>query len=37
MRRFLKNREGDFRNGVYLELNLKGLASLGTRSRNMFY
>lgn len=36
MRRFLKNRDGDFRNGIYLELNLKGLASIGTRSRNLF-
>jgi LPS-assembly protein len=36
MRRYLKNREGDYRNGIYLELNLKGLASIGTRSRNLF-
>jgi len=36
MRRFLKNRDGDHRNGIYLELNLKGLASIGTRSRNLF-
>lgn len=36
MRRYLKNRDGDYRNGIYLELNLKGLASIGTRSRNLF-
>jgi LPS-assembly protein len=36
VRRYLKNRDGDYRNGIYLELNLKGLASIGTRSRNLF-
>ncbi len=36
MRRYLKNRDGDYRNGIYLELNLKGLASIGTRSRSLF-
>lgn len=36
MRRYLKNREGDYRNGIYLELNLKGLASVGTRARDLF-
>jgi LPS-assembly protein len=36
MRRYLKNRDGDFRNGIYVELNLKGLTSIGTGSRNLF-
>jgi LPS-assembly protein len=36
LRRYLKNRDGDFRNGIYVELNLKGLASIGTGSRNLF-
>ncbi|HET6563874.1 MAG TPA: LPS assembly protein LptD, partial [Xanthomonadales bacterium] len=36
IRRYLKNREGDYRNGIYLELNLKGLASVGTRARDLF-
>ena len=29
-RRYLKNRVGEHRDGIYLELNLKGLASVGT-------
>ena len=36
MRRYLKNRDGDYRNGIYLELKLKGLASVGTRARDLF-
>jgi len=36
LRRYLKNRDGDYRDGIYLELNLKGLASLGSGSRNLF-
>jgi LPS-assembly protein len=36
MRRYLKNRDGDYRNGIYVELNLKGLASVGTRARELF-
>ena len=32
VRRYLKNRDGDYRNGIYVELNLKGLASIGTGS-----
>lgn len=36
-RRYLKNREGEDRDGVYLELNLKGLASVGTGGRDLFY
>jgi LPS-assembly protein len=36
LRRYLKNRDGDYRDGIYLELNLKGLASIGSGSRNLF-
>ncbi len=36
LRRYLKNREGDHRDGIYFELNLKGLASLGTRAQDLF-
>jgi LPS-assembly protein len=36
LRRYLKNRDGDFRDGIYLELSLKGLASLGTRTLDLF-
>jgi LPS-assembly protein len=36
-RRYLKNREGEQRDGVYLELNLKGLASVGTGGEELFY
>jgi LPS-assembly protein len=36
LRRYLKNRDGDYRNGIYVELNLKGLASIGTGSRQLF-
>ncbi len=35
-RRYLKNRDGDFRDGIFFELNLKGLASVGTGSQNRF-
>ena len=35
-RRYLKNRDGDYRDGIYVELNLKGLASIGSGSRNLF-
>ena len=35
-RRYLKNRDGDYRNGIFLELNLKGLASLGNRAQELF-
>ena len=37
LRRYLKNREGDYRDGIYFELNLKGLASVGTQSNRLFY
>jgi len=36
LRRYLKNRDGDYRDGIFFELNLKGLASLGTRSQDLF-
>jgi LPS-assembly protein len=36
LRRYLRNRDGDYRNGIYLELNLKGLASIGTRGQELF-
>jgi LPS-assembly protein len=37
LRRYLKNRDGDYRDGIYFELNLKGLASVGTQSNRLFY
>ena len=36
VRRYLKNRDGDFRDGIYVELSLKGLASIGTRTLDLF-
>jgi LPS-assembly protein len=36
LRRYLKNRDGEHRDGIFLELSLKGLASLGTRSQDLF-
>lgn len=36
VRRFLKNQDGDYRDGIYVELNLKGLASVGTRAQDLF-
>ncbi|HKJ18449.1 MAG TPA: LPS assembly protein LptD [Xanthomonadales bacterium] len=35
-RRYLKNRNGEDRDGIYLELNLKGLASVGTGGQKLF-
>jgi LPS-assembly protein len=35
-RRYLKDRDGDYRDGIYFELNLKGLASVGTESQQLF-
>ncbi|MEE4219121.1 MAG: LPS assembly protein LptD [Xanthomonadales bacterium] len=35
-RRYLKNRDGDYRDGIFVELNLKGLASVGSGSYNLF-
>jgi LPS-assembly protein len=37
VRRYLRNREGDYRNGIYFELNLKGLTSVGTQRQKLFY
>jgi LPS-assembly protein len=36
-RRYLKNRDGEHRDGIYLDLNLKGLASVGTGGEELFY
>lgn len=36
LRRYLKNRDGEYRDGIYVELNLKGLASIGTGRRDLF-
>lgn len=36
LRRYLKNRDGEHRDGIFLELILKGLASLGTRTEDLF-
>jgi LPS-assembly protein len=36
VRRYLKNRDGEYRDGIFLELNLKGLASIGTRAQELF-
>ena len=36
LRRYLRNRDGDYRDGIYLELNLKGLASIGSGPRDLF-
>ena len=36
-RRYLRSREGDERDAIYLELHLKGLGSLGRRSPPLFY
>jgi LPS-assembly protein len=36
LRRYLKNHDGDYRDGIFIELNLKGLASLGTRAQELF-
>jgi len=37
LRRYIKDRDGDYRDGIYLELNLKGLASVGNQSQRLFY
>jgi LPS-assembly protein len=36
-RRYLRSRDGDERDAIYLELNLKGLGSLGRRPPPLFY
>lgn len=36
-RRFLRNRDGDHRDAIYLQLVLKGLGNVGRRSAPLFY
>ena len=36
VRRYVKNRRGDTRDAIYIELNLKGLASFGRDAPNIF-
>jgi LPS-assembly protein len=36
LRRYLRNRDGDYRDGIYLEIVLKGLGSIGNRARGLF-
>jgi hypothetical protein len=36
-RRFLKNRDGDHRDAIYIQLTLKGLASIGRKNAPLFY
>jgi LPS-assembly protein len=36
-RRFLRNREGDHRDAIYVQLILKGLGNIGRRSTPLFY
>ena len=36
LRRYLKIRDGEYRDGIYLELNLKGLANIGSGTRSLF-
>ena len=36
VRRYLKDRDGDYRDGIYLEMNLKGLARVGSGTRDLF-
>jgi len=36
VRRYLRNRDGDYRNGIFIELNLKGLTSVGNQSNRLF-
>jgi LPS-assembly protein len=36
-KRFLRNREGDHRDAIYLQLILKGLGNIGRRSAPLFY
>ena len=37
LRRYLRNRDGDYRDGIFLELNLKGLTSIGNQRSRLFY
>jgi len=36
-KRFLRNREGDYRDAIYVQLLLKGLTNIGRRSAPLFY
>jgi LPS-assembly protein len=36
-RRYLRNRDGDARDAIYLELRLKGLGDFGRRAPSLFY
>jgi len=36
VRRYLRNRDGDYRDSIYVEFNLKGLASIGSSGRELF-
>ena len=36
-KRFLRNREGDHRDAIYVQLLLKGLANIGRRTAPLFY
>jgi len=36
VRRYLRDRDGNYRNGFHIELNLKGLASMGTGGGDLF-
>ena len=37
LRRYLRNRDGDYRDTIYIEFNLKGLNSpFGSRGRELF-
>lgn len=36
VRRYLRNRDGEYRDGIYLEFSLKGLASIGSGPRGLF-
>lgn len=36
-KRFLRNRDGDHRDAIYLQLVLKGLGNIGRRSQPLFY
>ena len=36
LRRYLRNRDGEYRDGIYVEFNLKGLASIGSGPSGLF-
>jgi LPS-assembly protein len=37
VRRYLRNREGDSRDSIFLQLRLKGLGSIGRKAQSIFY